>query len=167
MRVLFCHGLEGTPHGTKVRAMRAAGIDVLAPDFQGQPLAARINTLNTVLEGIDDTEPLVLAGSSYGGAVAAWSAVQHPERFVGLLLLAPALHYSEPPVPDPTAYVPIDRPTIVIHGEGDTIVPISASEDYAARAPHVDLRRVDDGHRLVDSLDAIIAAARELSACAS
>ena len=45
MRLLFCHGLEGTPHGRKVQALRAAGIDVLAPDFQGMPLRQRIDHL--------------------------------------------------------------------------------------------------------------------------
>ena len=163
MRVLFCHGLEGTPNGTKVRAMQAAGIDVLAPDFQGQVIAQRLDTLRAVLDTIPETEPLLLAGSSYGGAVAAWTAVQQPERFAGLLLLAPALHYAEPPVPSPEAYVPVPIPTIVIHGTDDTVVPIEASEAYAARAAHVQLRRVADGHRLVNSLDALVAAIRELT----
>lgn len=34
IRVLFLHGLEGHPNGSKVRAMRAQGIDVRAPDLK-------------------------------------------------------------------------------------------------------------------------------------
>lgn len=144
--------------------MRAAGIDVLAPDFQGMPLARRVEHLAKVLATLAD-EPLVLAGSSYGGALAAWTVMQHPGRFHGLMLLAPAVGYAEPPVPDPTAYVPPQGiPVIVIHGESDDVVPISASVDYAARGTGVDLRRVDDGHRLVGSLDVIVAAAHQLLA---
>jgi len=162
MRLLFCHGLEGTPQGRKVQALRAAGIDVLAPDFQGMSLAERVDHLARVLTELGD-EPLVLAGSSYGGAVAAWTVMQHPGRFAGLLLLAPAVGYAEAPVPHPTAYTPPqDTPVIVIHGESDAVVPPSASVDYAARGSGVDLRLVDDEHRLAASLDDIVAAAREL-----
>jgi len=164
VRVLFCHGLEGSPLGTKVRTMRAAGVDVLAPDFQGQVLAQRWTTLNTVLQGIPANTPLLLAGSSYGGALAAWAAMHHPGRFSGLLLLAPALHHAEPPVPSPDAYRPVPLPTIIIHGIHDDIVPIEASERYAALAAHVHLRRTDDGHRLANSLDTMLVAIRELSA---
>ena len=156
MRVVFCHGLEGSPHGTKVQAMRAAGIDVLAPDFQGQVLAERLQTLQGVLAGLDPAEPVLLAGSSYGGAVAAWTAMHSSHPFAGLLLLAPAIHYAEPPIPDPDAYAPVDLHTVIIHGTGDTIVPLSASAAYAARSERVTLISVDDGHRLVGSLDRII-----------
>ena len=162
MRVLFCHGLEGTPHGTKVRAMRTAGLDVLAPDFQGQVLAERIQTLGAVLAELPADAKMILAGSSYGGAVAAWTAMHHTDRFAGLLLLAPALHYAEQPVASAVDYIPVDLPTIIIHGEQDSVVPISASEDYAGRSTHVQLRRVEDGHRLVESLPEIISAVREL-----
>lgn len=162
MQLLFCHGLEGTPTGRKVRALRDAGIDVFAPDFQGMNLSQRVSTLADILATLPDT-PIVLAGSSYGGALAAWTVMHHPERFSGLLLLAPAVSYAEAPVPSPSAYrPPVHIPVIVIHGTGDTVVPASASIDYAARSSHVDLRLVDDGHRLGDSLDAIVLAAREL-----
>jgi len=162
MRLLFCHGLEGTPTGRKVRALRDAGIDVLAPDFQGMNLAQRVDTLAALLAKLPDT-PIVLAGSSYGGALAAWTVMQQPERFSGLLLLAPAVSYAEAPVPSSSAYIPPDNmPVIVIHGKGDTVVPASASIDYAARGAHVDLRLVDDGHRLGGSLPDIVAAAQEL-----
>ncbi|MBO83889.1 MAG: hypothetical protein CL927_00905 [Deltaproteobacteria bacterium] len=161
MQVVFCHGLEGSPNGTKVRAMRAAGIDVLAPDFQGQILADRVETLRDVLAKLDQHTPVLLAGSSYGGAVAAWTAMHTAHPLAGLLLLAPALHYAEAPVPAADAYVPIDVPTVIIHGTEDTIVPLSASEAYAAKSPHVVLQPVPDGHRLVGSLDQIIQTIRE------
>ena len=46
MPVIFCHGLEGGPHGSKYQALVAAGLEVVAPDFQGQDLAARVATLS-------------------------------------------------------------------------------------------------------------------------
>ena len=32
--IIFAHGLEGSPNGSKIRALRNAGFDVVAPDFQ-------------------------------------------------------------------------------------------------------------------------------------
>ena len=34
IRLLFIHGLESSPHGTKVRVLREQGFDVIAPDMQ-------------------------------------------------------------------------------------------------------------------------------------
>jgi len=141
--------------------MKAAGIDVIAPDFQGQVLAERIETLQTVLAGLDPDVPVLLAGSSYGGAVAASTAMHSSHPFLGLLLLAPAIHYAEAPIPDANAYTPVDLHTVIIHGTGDTIVPLSASEAYAAKSDRVELISVDDGHRLVGSLDRIIQTIQE------
>ena len=163
MKVVFCHGLEGSPQGTKVRTIRAAGIDIVAPDFQGQVLAERIETLQGVLAELDPETPILLAGSSYGGAVAAWTAMHTPHPLLGLLLLAPAIHYAEPPIPSAEAYRPIPLRTVIIHGRQDTVVPLSASEAYAARAPHVELIPVEDGHRLVESLDRIVRTIQEWS----
>ena len=71
MSVLFCHGLESSPHGRKVQALRAAGLEVIAPDFQGQNLAARVATLLPVLREQPDA---LVVGSSYGGITALCAA---------------------------------------------------------------------------------------------
>jgi hypothetical protein len=41
MRLLFLHGLESNPQGSKVRGLRAQGFDVVAPDFRMGLLALR------------------------------------------------------------------------------------------------------------------------------
>ena len=143
--IIFAHGLEGSPNGAKVQALRAAGLVVVAPDGQG----------------------LVLAGSSYGGLAAAWLARELGPRIDGLLLLAPALHHSEAPVHDASALCPPEGiPTVIIHGLRDDVVPIGASRAYLAAgravgAP-VTLLEVDDDHGLHGSLDLIVAQARAL-----
>ena len=48
--VLFCHGLESAPHGRKYHALKEAGLDVRAPDFQGLNLAARVAKLLPILD---------------------------------------------------------------------------------------------------------------------
>jgi pimeloyl-ACP methyl ester carboxylesterase len=158
--IVFAHGLEGAPQGTKIAAMQAAGLQVIAPDGRGKLLAERIDDL----ERATRAGGVVLGGSSYGGLAAAWLAALHPERFCGLLLCAPALHLIEAPVMDPQALVaPSSLPTILLHGRADSVVPIRLSQQYQQRSgPHVVLRELDDDHRLAGSIPALIEAARSL-----
>lgn len=156
--VVFCHGLESNPHGSKVQALRAAGFEVVAPDFQGQDLATRVATLLPVLH---DAPDVVLVGSSYGGLAALCGAIRHVGaggRLRGLVLCAPALHWREPPA---DVELPPPVPTVVIHGVRDEVVPDAASEAFAARYPDtVKLVLVDDEHRLKESMAEILAATR-------
>ena len=162
--ILWAHGLEGSPEGAKVRALRAAGFEIVAPDGRELPLAARLDGLLAACERLAPQRP-VLAGSSYGGLASAWLASQHPERFAGVLLLAPALHWSEPPVADASALVaPAGVNVIVVHGRQDAIVPIQCSRDYVARSGQgATLVEVEDGHVLIASMPAIVAALHQLS----
>ena len=43
--IIFAHGMEGSPNGSKIRSLREAGFEVLAPDFQGMALADRVDLL--------------------------------------------------------------------------------------------------------------------------
>jgi pimeloyl-ACP methyl ester carboxylesterase len=106
MPVIFCHGLESSPHGRKYQALLEAGLSPISPDFQGQDLAARVATLLPVLRAHDDA---VVVGSSYGGITALCAAIQHVEaggRIHGLLLCAPALLRFEPPADRMRLYPP-------------------------------------------------------------
>jgi hypothetical protein len=70
-------------------------------------------------------QPLVLAGFSFGGYVAAAAAHRLPDdaRAAQLVLVAPAV------VNFPVGAVPAD--TLVFHGEADDVVPLSAALDWA------------------------------------
>jgi alpha/beta superfamily hydrolase len=68
---------------------------------------------------------LVLAGFSFGGYVAAEAARRLPDgaKAARLVLVAPSTQKQQvPPVPDDT---------LVIHGEADDVVPLSATLDWA------------------------------------
>jgi pimeloyl-ACP methyl ester carboxylesterase len=156
--VVFCHGLESSPHGSKFQALRGAGFDVVSPDFQGQNLAARVATLEPVLRATPD---VVLVGSSYGGITALCGAIRHVEAgglVRGLVLCAPALGRFEAPADSMRLYPP--APTILIHGRADDVVPARVSEEFAAAHPSVQLVLVDDEHRLKQSIAVIVAATR-------
>ncbi|MGB0781253.1 MAG: alpha/beta hydrolase [Candidatus Poseidoniaceae archaeon] len=163
--IIFAHGLEGSPNGSKIRALRNAGFDVVAPDFQGMNLAERVDLLEEICMEYTSQQP-VLAGSSYGGLTAAIIAMKMPDAFRGLLLCAPALHLVEPPVDENTVLVaPNGLKTVIIHGLEDDIVPITCSIDYASRSGNdvVAFHQVNDGHRLAESHEEIIGAAQLLS----
>ena len=68
--VLFSHGQESGPWGTKIRAMadmvRELGCEADSIDYQGMAdPGARVDRLVTACRDLDDT--LILVGSSMGG----------------------------------------------------------------------------------------------------
>lgn len=158
--VVFVHGLEGRPDGTKPTALRRAGFVVVAPDGRGLPLADRIRGAALALEAHPGS---ILVGSSYGWLAAAYLAATVSTPIRALVLLAPALHHAEPPVDDPAALrLPATLPARVLHGTRDLVVPLAASRRFAADHPHLVLTELDDAHDLRASLDAIVATVRSL-----
>jgi pimeloyl-ACP methyl ester carboxylesterase len=159
--IVFAHGMEGSPKGTKVRAMQAAGLELDAPDFQGQVLEERVSLLEEVTAG----RSVVLAGSSYGGLAAAVVAQRHPERFSALCLLAPALGLKEAPAGEMELRAPAGLRTVIIHGTEDPVCDIADSRAYRDRSgDHVELLEVADGHRLEQSIELVVETLRRLNA---
>ena len=70
-------------------------------------------------------EPLVLGGFSFGGYVAAAAAARlaEGEKAQRMVLVAPSTVKHEAP--------PVDVETLLVHGEADDVVPLSASMDWA------------------------------------
>ena len=161
--LVWAHGLWGSPNGSKITAIRESGVKVIAPDFNEMELVNRVQLLEKTIE-IGD---LVLAGSSWGGLACALTAQKKPDKLKGLLLLAPALHYPEPPNDNPHNLIAPDNiPVTIIHSKTDDIVPISASEDYAKRSGNsVNLIVVEDSHVLENSIELIISEAKKLLNC--
>ena len=150
--VVFSHGQEGGPWGTKINAMaetvRRLGCTADSVDYQGiADPTERVEKLVAYCESIDET--LILVGSSMGGHVATAAA----ERVgaAGLFVLAPAFYIPEfealtPPAPD----VPIS----IVHGWNDDIVPVENSFRYASECKAT-LHVVDGDHRLTVNIDEI------------
>ena len=110
--LVWAHGLWGSPNGSKVTAIRESGIEVISPDFNEMELVDRVELLKKTI----DIGDIVLAGSSWGGLACALTAQEKPEKLRGLLLLAPALHYPEPPNDNPEELVAPDSvPVTIIH----------------------------------------------------
>ena len=150
--VIFSHGQESGPWGTKIQAMaravEAIGWRAESIDYRGivDPVA-RVKRLVAECEKL--TGPRVLVGSSMGGHVATAAAGQVDA--LGLFVLAPAYYIEEWQVATPAAP---DIPIVIVHGWRDEVVPVENSIRYA-RACRATLHLVDSDHRLTDHIDAI------------
>lgn len=150
--VVFSHGQESGPWGSKITAMaevaRNCGLSVDSVDYQGiKDPTERCEKLVALYR--DTEQQLILVGSSMGAHVAASAAI--PLRPAALFLLAPAFYMPgfEAITPPPAAC-----PTVIVHGWKDDIVPAENSIRFA-EAAHCDLHLIDSDHRLTDALDTI------------
>ncbi len=90
MRVLFAHGFEGSPGGSKPNYMREElGWDVTAPNMSELGWNIEQET-EVLLRLIDSNEYDIIAGSSMGGLAAANASALRPDANFSLLLIAPA-----------------------------------------------------------------------------
>lgn len=150
--VIFSHGQESGPWGTKIRAMaetaRKLGCAVDSVDYQGMAdPTARVEKLYRVCENLSDT--LILVGSSMGGHVA--TAAAESVRAAGLFVLAPAwfMEGHEDLTPPPPS-----MPICIVHGWHDVIVPVENSIRYARKCSAT-LHIVNGDHRLTENIGVI------------
>ena len=150
--VVFSHGKESGPWGSKITAMaamvRELGWAVESVDYRSlDDPAARVRKLIEKAESLE--APVVLVGSSMGGHVSAAAASRLKPR--GLFLLAPAFYmkgYEE--------YTPQDVAcaTVMVHGWHDDIVPVENSIRWA-REHQAALHLLNSDHRLEDQIQEI------------
>ena len=150
--VIFSHGQESGPWGTKIRAMaelvKGLGCAADSIDYQGiADPTERVEKCVRECAGIDDD--IVLVGSSMGGHVATAAAAQ--VGATGLFVLAPAYFMQGYEDLTPT---PPEMPICIVHGWHDDIVPVDNSIRYA-RNCGATLHLVDGDHRLTANLDEI------------
>lgn len=150
--VVFSHGKDTGPWGSKITAMAAVvrdlGYSAASVDYQGMDdPRARVEKLIAFGEPLAGS--LVLVGSSMGGYVSAAAARRLRAR--GLFLLAPAFY-----MPGYEAYTPLDIgcPAAIVHGWRDDIVPVDGSIRWS-REHRSDLHVLDGDHRLQEQIEPI------------
>lgn len=150
--VIFSHGQESGPWGTKIQTMaelvRNMGCVADSIDYQGivEP-TERVEKLIRECRDIDDK--LILVGSSMGGHVA--TAAADELEAVGLFVLAPAYYMEGYEELTPAAP---KMPICIVHGWHDDVVPTENSIRFASQC-HATLHLVDGGHRLTENIDEI------------
>ncbi len=150
--VIFSHGQESGPWGTKIRAMselaKGLGCNVDSIDYQGiADPTARVEKLVHECSSINDA--LILVGSSMGGHVA--TAAANTLGAAGLFVLAPAYFmegYEELTPPPPS------MPICIVHGWQDDTVPVENSIRFA-RGCSATLHLVNGDHRLTENISEI------------
>jgi pimeloyl-ACP methyl ester carboxylesterase len=151
--VIFSHGKESGPWGTKIQRLadsaRRLGHPVESIDYSDtMDPDVRSQRLLDYLQNEQVSDP-VLVGSSMGGYVTLQAAKQY--KLAGCFVLAPAIYMPgyEHNAPDQ----PLTNLEIV-HGWADEVVPVEHSIRFA-QAQACTLHLVDDDHRLIRSLDTI------------
>jgi pimeloyl-ACP methyl ester carboxylesterase len=100
--IIYLHGFASSTHSGKATylgdRLRARGLDVVIPDLN-QPDFSTL-TITRMLDRIEalmprGAGPVTLMGSSLGGYVAVNAAAKWPQRIARLVLLAPALDFSD------------------------------------------------------------------------
>jgi predicted alpha/beta hydrolase family esterase len=150
LNVIFAHGRESGPWGTKIRALASVaerfGCRVISRDDSDNPdpdlRVVRLIDEVKALEG-----PVVLVGSSMGGYVV--TVASQAVRPVGLFLMAPAFGL---PGYDNQAPLPISRELTVVYGWGDDVVPVGPVFEFAEKHQAM-LHLVPAGHALLEQVD--------------
>lgn len=143
--ILFLHGLESGPLGTKARWL-AARFGAVTPQLDTRTFAAALDGARAAL---DEVQPKVVVASSFGGAIAV--RLLHDGTWSGpTVLIAPAQARLGEDVA-----LPFGSRVVVFHGEADDVIPVSDSRRLVAGAgPGVTLHVLPGGdHRLNQILE--------------
>ncbi len=168
-KIIFAHGMEGSPKGAKGTYMRER-LGVAAPWLGELDLQGQVEALFAVLPPDDQA---VVVGSSLGGLAAFGLANRCPERLRHLVLLAPAVgmerHKGEHPEIEAarpglfdqaasfsTLAVPGTVPCTIIHGMEDEAIRLEDVVALARRSPSATLILVHDDHALIKTKGLIL-----------
>lgn len=157
IKVLWIHGLEGGPDGSKARSLKDD------PRFTVRALQMNTKNLFTStllqLEEMKSHPPDLIAGSSYGGMIAML-LIQMGLWQGPTLLLAPATGLLFPS----RLHLPAEAKALIVHGESDEDVPYEHSLRIVRAAPKAQLVTIPDGsHRLQELVTAEPGSLRDLA----
>lgn len=140
LRVQFVHGLESSPQGVKARLL-AEHFTARTPEMDTHDFEGSIAAQTRALEEFD---PHVLVGSSYGGAILVAMIQRGIWRGPSLLLAQAALRRGLP------AVLPEDQDIWLVHGSRDDIIDAEDSRVLARSGTpgRVRLFEIDDVHAL-------------------
>jgi predicted esterase len=149
LHVVFSHGKESGPSGTKIDRLtevaRRRGALVDSLDYRADKTPAD-RVVRLVAHGRGLSAPLVLVGSSLGAYVTLVACRELRAR--ALFLMAPAV-FLDAPGYEVSAFGELPRDVVVVHGWRDDVVPADNAIRFA-RAQRAELTLLDAEHRLSD-----------------
>ena len=162
--ILFLHGLESSPQGTKARWLRdkfgAVAVDLdtsaaialrdqavctgLPWDHRTPALQEAFETpMQRTLEAIATYQPCMIIGSSFGGAVLLKLLCEGHWSGLSLFIASAGLKLT------PHRQLPKGQRMLFLHGTQDKVVPIVDSQTIALTGgPGVQLWEIIDDHRM-------------------
>jgi len=151
MQVIFSHGKESGPWGSKIKQLaeiaKHFGCLVQSIDYQNiSDPDLRVKKLLEHLSNLEDE--ILLVGSSMGGYVSLVASDEVKTQ--GVFLLAPALYFPGYKVQD----YPIDPKVAIVHGWSDEVIPVQNSIQYAQKA-NCSLHLIAGDHRLNSSIETV------------
>ena len=151
MKVVFSHGKESGPWGSKITRLaeiaRHLGYDVDSIDYR--EIAGPDDRVAHLVQCLENEERAILVGSSMGGYVSLAAAEQL--SVAAVFLLAPALYmlgYNN------HQYAARNQTIEIVHGWSDDIIPPENSIRFAKEA-NCALHLIPGNHRLNTSLDVV------------
>ncbi len=168
-QVIFAHGLESSPGGTKATYL-GEHFGAITPPLRHLNLPGQVDALEQELALGDKS---IVVGSSLGGLAALGVANRFPARIEHLVLLAPAVSsYRKPEAFDDTEKtrpglreealemaelsVPQSIPATIIHGIDDEVVFAEDVVKLCRRSSSARLVLVRDDHFLVRARELIV-----------
>jgi len=135
MKALLLHGLHSSPGGAKADTISSAGYELINPAL---PADSWEESLRIAQEAVDEHRPVVIVGSSRGGALASSIDAGGARR----ILIAPAWKmFGGGGVPSST---------VILHSPDDKIIPFNDSEELA-KETGAKLIAVGSDHRMNDN----------------
>lgn len=152
MKVVFSHGKESGPWGTKIKRLseiaKRNGFEVDSLDYRAYSNPDdRVNQLLNYLKG--EEKDFILVGSSMGGYVSLVASQQVDPK--AIFLMAPALYlegYAK------QEYSLNGKHIHVVHGISDEVIPYEHSVRYAKESKCT-LHLIEGDHRLNSSLEKV------------
>ena len=142
MKILFLHGKESKPGGTKAKHLESCGHVVINPYLPSDNFAESTHIAQTAFENED---PDVVVGSSRGGAVA----LAMDTKDADVVLIAPAWnHRDELDIPKSVKYTSPST-TRILHCREDEVVRYEDSE-YLAEVLGTEITECGENHRMSD-----------------
>jgi predicted esterase YcpF (UPF0227 family) len=149
LTVIFSHGKEGSPFGTKSKVIKACtlqrGQAFKSIDYSDcSSVEERVVKLKVAINNTKGS--VVLVGSSLGGYVS--TIVANEFEIDGLFLIAPALYMSDYAIQE---YLPLTNHVTVRHGWKDEIIPYENSVRFS-KVNKAKLELIEDNHRMSETI---------------
>lgn len=134
-KILFLHGLESKPGGSKAIYLKSLGYEVLNPWLPANNFSKSLEVAQNSLE----EDPDIIVGSSRGGALA----LALESHNVPLILIAPAWKRFE-------VVKNVRAGAVILHSEYDDIVPFEDSQELFRNNTGLEVIACGESHRMND-----------------